>query len=141
MYTQLNLRTNSASQISQNIISEQIRNIPGTIKICDDNNVMVFGQTQADHNKALQAVFERFSTVDFRRTRQGVNQQANTDIFWGVSCYQGITLNSMKVQAIHGTYPPTSVVTCGKFHLKVGGAKSSGNAGQHIATILGDVVI
>ena len=29
----------------------------------------------------------------------------------------------------------------GKFHLKVGGAKSSGNAGHPIATVLGAMII
>ena len=48
MYAQLNSGTNSASNICQNIISEQIHDIPETIKICDDNDVMVFGKTQAD---------------------------------------------------------------------------------------------
>ena len=44
-----------------NIISQEIRDILGTINISDD--VIVFGETQAEHDKALQVVFERFSTA------------------------------------------------------------------------------
>ena len=47
----------------QNITSEQIRDIPGKINISDD--VIVFSKTQAEHDKALQAGFERFSKAGF----------------------------------------------------------------------------
>ncbi len=52
-YTRLNFGTNSASEIFQNIISQQLRDIPGAFNISDD--VVVFGKTQADHDKALKA--------------------------------------------------------------------------------------
>ena len=52
-YTQLNFGTNSASEIFQKIIQDQLRNVPGTLNISDD--VIVFSKTQADHDAALNA--------------------------------------------------------------------------------------
>ena len=39
----------------------QIHDIPNAINISDD--IIIFGQTQADHDEALRAVFERFSHI------------------------------------------------------------------------------
>ena len=52
---------NSASEISQNPISEQMCDIAGAINISDD--VIVFGKTEVVHDKALKAVLEKFFTV------------------------------------------------------------------------------
>ena len=61
-YTRLNFSINSASEIFQKVISEQIRNLQGALNISDD--VIIFGKTQAEHDAALQAVFKRFSEVN-----------------------------------------------------------------------------
>ena len=60
-YTRLNFGTNSASEIFQKAIHDQICDILGVLNISDD--VIVFGTTQDDHNKNLQAVFQKFSEV------------------------------------------------------------------------------
>ena len=57
-YCRLNFGTNSASEIFQKQISEQVRDIPGVLNISDD--VIIFGKTQADHDKAIKAVFKKF---------------------------------------------------------------------------------
>ena len=85
MYAQVNLGTNSASQI------------------CDDNYVIVFGKTLADHNKALQALLERFSPVDLSQNKARCDSNRQSMPFVLVSLYKGISLYSKKVQAIHGT--------------------------------------
>ncbi len=54
-YKRLNFGTNSASEIFQNAISEELRDIPGTFNISDD--VIVFGKVQSEHDAALQALF------------------------------------------------------------------------------------
>ena len=61
-YTRLNFGTNSAREIFQNIISEQLHDIPGTLNISDD--VIVYGKTQAEHDEALKRVFQKFSDVN-----------------------------------------------------------------------------
>lgn len=58
-YTRLNFGTNLASEIFQNTISEQIRDIQGVLNISDD--VIRFVKTQDAHDKALQEVFQKFS--------------------------------------------------------------------------------
>ena len=60
-YKKLNFGTNSDSEIIQHVIGVQIHDIPNAIKISDD--IIIFGQTQADHDEALRAVFERFSHI------------------------------------------------------------------------------
>ena len=59
-YKRLNFGTNSDSEIFQHIFQQQLHGIPGAINFSDD--VIVFGKTQDEHNKALQAVFEKFSS-------------------------------------------------------------------------------
>ena len=55
-YCRLNFGTNSASEIFQKVISEQIHDIPGTLNI--SNDVI---KIQADHDKAFEAVFKKFA--------------------------------------------------------------------------------
>ena len=54
-YARLNFGTNSTSEIFQKVIAEQICHILGVLNINDD--VMVFGKTQAEHDDSLNAVF------------------------------------------------------------------------------------
>ena len=57
-YKRLNFGTNSASEIFQQVIHDQIRDIPNVINMSD--NVIVYGKTQAERD-TLEAVFQRFS--------------------------------------------------------------------------------
>ncbi len=50
-YARLNFGTSSASEMFQDIISEQVRDIPGVFNISDD--VIVFGKTQANHDELI----------------------------------------------------------------------------------------
>ena len=43
------------------MISEQLRDITGAFNISDD--VIVYGKTQDDHDKALRAVFQKFADI------------------------------------------------------------------------------
>ena len=58
-YKRLNFGTNSASEVFQSIISEQIRDISGAINISDD--IIVFGKTRPEHDQALHAVLQHFA--------------------------------------------------------------------------------
>ena len=91
----------------QNIISEPIRDIPGTINISDD--VIVFGKTQAEHDKALQVVFERFSTAGLSLNKTKCEFNKNTLTFFGfIFSDKGISPDPRKVRAIQDAKPPTS---------------------------------
>ena len=106
-YTRLNFGTNSASEMFQNIISEQIRDIPGTINISDD--VIVFGKILAEHDKALQAVFERFSTAGLSLNKTKCEFNKNSLTFFGfIFSDKGISPDPRKVRAIQDAKPPTS---------------------------------
>ena len=105
--TRLNFGTNSASEMFQNIISEQIRDIPGALNISDD--VIVFGKTQAEHDKALQAVFERFSIAGLSLNKTKCEFNKNSLTFFGfIFSDKGISPDPRKVQAIQDAKPPTS---------------------------------
>ena len=50
-YTRLNFGTNSASEIFQNAINEQIKDVSGAINISDD--IIIYGKNQKAHDQAL----------------------------------------------------------------------------------------
>ena len=91
----------------QNIISEQIRDLPGTLNISDD--VIVFGKTQAEHAKALQAVFERFSTAGLSLNKTKCEFNKNPLTFFGfIFSDKGISPDPRNVRAIQDAMPLTS---------------------------------
>ena len=53
-YTRLNFGTNSASEVFQNAINEQIKEIPGVINI--SNDIIIYEKSQQDHDHALHTV-------------------------------------------------------------------------------------
>ena len=107
-YVRLNFGTNSASEIFQNIISEQIRDIPGSLNISDD--VIVFGKSQADHDKALKAVFQKFAEVNLTLNKSKCAFNKSSLSFFGfVFSKDGISPDPRKVEAIHSMDRPSSV--------------------------------
>jgi len=56
-YKRLSFGINSAAEIFQKSIEEVLQGIEGVRNISD--YIRVFGKTQADHNAALQAVFQK----------------------------------------------------------------------------------
>ena len=123
-YARLNFGTNSASEMFQNVISNQIHDIPGALNISDD--VIVFGKTQAEHNIALHEVFRKFSEVNLTLNKRKCELKKKSITFFGfVFSGQGISPNPKKVEAISNAKPPTTtsgvrsflgmVTYCGKF--------------------------
>ena len=51
-YKRLSFGVSSAAEVFQNIISETISNIPGTLNISDD--ILIFGATKEEHDKSLE---------------------------------------------------------------------------------------
>ena len=70
-YKRLNFGTNSASEIFQNAINEQVRDIQGVINISDD--IIVFGETQEKHDEALEAVLRRLLSVGLTVNKKNAN--------------------------------------------------------------------
>ena len=107
-YKKLNFGTNSASEIFQHVIGEQIRDIPNAINISDD--IIIFGQTQADHDEALRAVFERFSHIGLTLNQSKCEFSQSQLTFFGlVFSGEGVSPDPAKVEAIHNCSSPQSV--------------------------------
>ena len=70
-YKCLNFGTNSTSEIFQKKIQSLLINIPGSLNISDD--IIVFGKTQAEHDRALEAVCQKFSDVNLTLHKKSVN--------------------------------------------------------------------
>ena len=106
-YTRLNFGTNSVSEIFQNVISEQIRDIPGAINISDD--IIVYGKTKQVHDEALNAVLRRFADVGLTLRSDKCELNKDSLTFFGfVFSAKGISPDPEKVKAIHDAFPPTS---------------------------------
>ncbi|CAB4036465.1 Transposon Tf2-9 poly [Paramuricea clavata] len=107
-YKKLNFGTNSASGIFQHVISEQIRDIPNAINISDD--IIIFGITQAEHDKALHEIFERFSLIGLTFNKDKCEfSQSQLTFFGFVFSGDGISPDPAKVSAIHNCPPPNSI--------------------------------
>ena len=105
-YARLNFRTNSASEIFQKSINEQLRDIPGSL----NDDVIVFGKTQSDHDKALQAVFQKFADVNLTVNKRKCEFNKSSISFFGfVFSSEGISPDPKKVEAINSASQPTSV--------------------------------
>ena len=106
-YTRLNFGTNSAGEIFQHIISEQIRGIPGSINISDD--IIVFGKTKQAHDQALHAVLRRFVDAGLTVSPEKCELNKESLTFFGlVFSAEGVSPDPKKVKAIHDARPPKS---------------------------------
>ena len=107
-YKRLNFGTNSASEIFQHIISEQIRDIPGSINISDD--VILFGKTRQEHDHALHAVLGRLADSGLTISPEKCEFHKDSLTFFGlVFSAHGVSPDPAKVKAIHDARPPKSV--------------------------------
>ena len=97
-YARQNFGTNSASEVFQNAITEIIRDIPELLNISDD--VFIFGKIQSEHEKALQAAFQKFSEANITLNRQKCEFNKSSINFFGfVFSSKGISPNPKKVEA------------------------------------------
>ena len=99
-YTRLNFGTNSASEIFQNAINEQIKEIPGAINISDD--VIIHGTNQKAHDKALHTVLQKFAKVGLTLKPEKCELNKESLTFLGfVFSAKGVSPDPEKVKAIH----------------------------------------
>ena len=103
----MNFGTNSASEIFQKLINEQIRDIPGALNISDD--VIIFGKTQSDHDNALKAVFQKFAEVNLTLNKSKCEFNKRSILFFGfVFSEKGISPDPIKVESIKKAFQPTT---------------------------------
>ena len=106
-YCRLNFGTNSASEIFQKLINEQIHDIPGALNISDD--VIIFGKTQADHDNALKAVFQKIAEVNLTLNKSKCEFNKRSISFFGfVFSEKGISPDPIKVESIEKAFQPTT---------------------------------
>ena len=106
-YTQLNFGTNSASGIFQKTKQDQLQGIPGTLNISDD--VIVYGKTQAEHDRALDVVCQKFSKASLTLNRKKCESNKSSVTFFGfVFSGKGVVPDPKKVQAIKSAPAPTT---------------------------------
>ena len=80
-HTWLNFGTNSANEIFQKIIQDQLRDIPGSFNISDD--VIVFGKAQADYDATLEAVCQRFADDNLTLNKKKCEFNKSAVTFFG----------------------------------------------------------
>ena len=104
----LNFCTNSASEIFQKKIQSLLINIPGSLNISDD--IIVFGKTQAEHDRALEAVCQKFSDVNLTLHKKKCEFNKSSISFFGfVFSANGISPDPRKIAAIDSATRPTNV--------------------------------
>ena len=106
-YTRLNFGTNSASEIFQKTIQDQLRGITGALNISDD--VIIFGKNQAEHDKALDAVCKKFVDMNVTLNKKKCEFNKPSVTFFGfVFSGKGVAPDPKKVEAIKNAPAPTT---------------------------------
>ena len=107
-YKRLNFGTSSANEIFQHAIAKQIADIDGVLNISDD--LVIFGTTQADHDRALHNLCTRFQEVGLTLNKDKCKLNEHKITFFGYTfSAEGISADPRKVEAIHTAPPPQSV--------------------------------
>ena len=99
--------TNSASEMFQHVVSEQIKDIPGVMNVSVD--LVVYGKTREEHNQALEATFKRLSSIGLTLNESKCKFNQSSISFYGlVFSATRKSPDPEKVKAIHDALPPES---------------------------------
>ncbi|CAB4039287.1 Hypothetical predicted protein [Paramuricea clavata] len=105
-YKRLNFGTNSASELFQKVIHDQIHGTPGAINISDD--VIIYGKSQQEHDSSLHNVCQRFVEVSLTLNNEKCQFSQTKLTFFGiVFSAEGISADPHKVSAIKNASPPS----------------------------------
>ena len=107
-YKRLNFGISSAPEIFQETIRNVLHDIPNARNISDD--IIVFGATQEDHDKALDAVFKKLNDKGLTVNKKKCLFNQNRIAFFGlVFSSEGISPDPKKVNAINNAQRPKDV--------------------------------
>ena len=113
-YKRLNFGISSASEIFQETIRSVIQDIPNARNISDD--IIVFGTTQEQHDKTLEAVFRRLHETGLTINKSKCLFNQTTIEFFGlVFSSDGVSPDPSKVTAIKHATKPTNVAEIKSF--------------------------
>ena len=103
-YKRLNFGISFASEIFQETVRNIIQDIPNARNISDD--IIVFGATQQQHDKTLEAVFRRLREKGLAiNKRKCLYNQSTLNFFGLVFGPEGVSPDPCKVEAIkHATH-------------------------------------
>ena len=97
-----------AQQIFQNAIRETLSGIKGAINISDD--ILVYGKTQGDHDRALRETFQRLREKCLTLNRiKCIFSKSSLEFFGYKFSDKGISADPKKVEAIINLQSPSSV--------------------------------
>ena len=86
-------------EIFQNVLQNALRGLNGVRNISDD--IIVFGKTQEDHDKNLEAAFARLKEKNLTLNRQKCEFNKDKLVFYGyIFSKNGLSADPEKVKAI-----------------------------------------
>ena len=104
-FKRLNFGISSAAEIFQNAIRETLSGIQGAINISDD--ILVYGKTQGDHDRALRETFERLREKGLTLNRiKCIFSNSSLEFFGYKLSDKGISADPKKVEAIISSHLP-----------------------------------
>ncbi|XP_028413864.1 uncharacterized protein K02A2.6-like [Dendronephthya gigantea] len=107
-FTRLNFGISSAAEIFQNVIRETLRGIQGAINLSDD--ILVYGKTQEDHDRALRETLQRLREKGITLHRNKcVFSKDRLEFFGYIFSDKGVAADPKKVEAIVNLQPPSNV--------------------------------
>ena len=100
----LHFGTNSASKLFQNVIYNQVHDIPGVI------DVIVYGKSQEDHDNALHTMSQHFTKISLMLNKEKCQFNENKLRFFGIIfSSEGISADPAKVDFVKNAALPHSV--------------------------------
>ncbi|XP_028418333.1 uncharacterized protein K02A2.6-like [Dendronephthya gigantea] len=106
-YKRLNFGVNSAAEIFQEAIKGVIEGVPGSLNISDD--IIVYGSTQAEHDKRLEQVLERLRMNNLTLNKSKCEFNKPSLIYFGYTFSgDGVLPDPKKVEAIRNVEAPKS---------------------------------
>ncbi|KAK3749040.1 hypothetical protein QZH41_005695 [Actinostola sp. cb2023] len=107
-YKRLSFGINAATEVFQHPISQLLADIPGALNISDD--VIVFGQTQNDHDETLEKTLKKFSDNHITLNAKKCEfNKTSLEFFGFVFSDGGMKPDPKKVEDIQNLEPPTNV--------------------------------
>ncbi|CAC5357574.1 unnamed protein product [Mytilus coruscus] len=107
-YKRLNFGISSASEIFQEVIRNVVSGIPGVKNISD--NIIIYGKSQAEHDKALNATFKRLLENGLTLNLEKCEFNKDQVVFFGVTfSKEGISPDPKKVSIFKDMSPLKNV--------------------------------
>ncbi|RXN06658.1 putative protein K02A2.6-like protein [Labeo rohita] len=111
-YKRLNFGISSAAEVFQNTIHQTLQGIAGVKNLSDD--IIVYGATQADHDKSLTAVFQRLKERGLTLNRKKCEfNKTQLEFFGFIFSAGGVSADPKKVDAIYHAKKPKDAAEWG----------------------------